>query len=311
MAIGSGVLAQFGWAIETTSGTRQTPVDFAEFNSESLALSINRIERMGLRAGRRVSYGWSAGTQQVEGSIEFDLSVNTVGSLWRACLGAVSTTGSGTYTHTFTPGDLPSLTVQIGRPFTSGTVQPFDYVGCRVQSWELTGNPNEFARVSLDLVGEDEDTGQSLASASYGQGNFFTFAHGELNIASSEVCIDSVSVTGANNLDVYHKICSTNPGFPTIREAGMRDYGGTFTADFESLTAYNRFVNGTEAALSLTFEVSTTQKLTITGNVRFDGTTPNVPGAEVLKNTLPFKFTSSTSDAAAITVELINSDSTP
>jgi hypothetical protein len=77
------------------------------------------------------------------------------------------------------------------------------------------------------------------------------------------------------------------------------------------MTAYNRFRNGTEAALSLVFEASTSQKLTITGNVRFDGQTPNVTGPTILEQVLPFKFVSATSDTAAFSVELINSDATP
>jgi hypothetical protein len=307
----SGLIAQAGFAIETTVGTRVAPSAFVEFNSESLQLQVNRIEREGLRAGRVMHHGWSAGTRMTQGSLTFDVSANTVGALFRAAIGGVATTGAGPYVHTFTPDDLPSLTIQIGKPDVGGTVRPFDYVGSFVNSFTLSANPNEHLRMELDIVGKDELLDGTTAAASYAQSNFFTFVHGSLEIASSEVCIDSFSLTGSNELDVQHKICSVDAGKPTIREAGRRNYGGSFVADFSSLTQYQRYVNGTEAALSLEFEVTTSAKLVIAGNVRFDGETPVVSGPEVLKQPSTFKFVSSTSDAAAFTATLTNTDSTP
>lgn len=311
MSIGSSLAGQIGWAIETTAGTRVAPTDFVELNSESIALQKNRIERNGMRAGRRLRYGWSAGARQVTGSFEIDLSSNTIGSLLQAAFGAVSTTGSSPYVHTFTPGDLPALTVQVGRPDTTGTVHPFDYVGCRVSAWEISASPDEFAKASVTLAGMDELLDGTTASASYSQGTFFTFVHGALSLGGSDVCIDSIAVTGDNGLNVEHKICAADAGMPTIREAGRREYGGTLQADFSGLTAYERFVDGTEAALTLEFDAGTTAKLEITGNVRFDGDTPSMGAAgEIVKQNLPFVFVSGTSDAAAFTVTLTNTDST-
>ena len=53
------------------------------------------------------------------------------------------------------------------------------------------------------------------------------------------------------------------------------------------------------------------ESLTIAGNIRFTGETPVVSGPEILEQPLPFVFTSATSDAAAITATLVNTDSTP
>lgn len=311
MSVASGLAAQVGFAVETTAGTRVAPSRFVEFNQESLQLNIERIERMGLRAGRRMRHGWAADTRQVSGQVNFDLSAETVGVLFRAAIGAVSSTGSAPTVHTFTPGALPSMTVQVGKPDVGATVRPFDYIGCRVGSWSLNVQPNRFATMQLDLIGEDEDRSQTLASASYAQSTFFTFANASLEIASSEVCVDSVSITGDNGLDSYHRTCGTSAGKPTIREASRRDYGGTLTADFESLTAYERYVNGTEAALTLELDAGTSAKLVISGNVRFDGETPTVSGPENVKQPLPFVFVSGTSDAAAFTATLSNTDTTP
>ena len=298
----SGLTSQLGLAIETTPGTRVAPNRFLEFDSESLQLNIDRIQRDGMRAGRRMHHGWSPGVYQTGGSVEFDLSSAAVGAVFHAAIGAVTTTGAGPYTHTFVPGALPSMTVQVGRP----TI-PFDYLGTYVNSWSLSANPNEHAKMSLDLVGMEEARTHDLATATYAQGDFFTFVHGELTIAGDEKPVDSVSLSCDNSLSLYHQIKSTNAGRPSIFEDGRRMYGGTVTTDFENLTDYNRFINATEVALVLSF-TSGPNSLTLTGNVRFDGTTPNVSGPAIVKQELPFTYTSNTSDAAAFTAVLINTD---
>lgn len=313
MAVTSGLAAQFGYGLETTVGTAVTVDHFAEFTDESMGLEIQRIESAGLRI-RRTNHAWASGTRQATGTVNFELVNNDLGLLWRAAMGSVTTTtspGGPPYLHTFTPGDLPSLTLQVGKPDVAGTVRPYSYNGCRVSSWELSANPNEFVRMSMSFVGWDETTGTSLESASYPSVIRFTYAHGSLSVGGSGVCVDNVSVTGDNRLDIQHKICATNPGLPTIREADRRVYGGTATADFESLTQYQRFVDGAEAALALTFTASTGAVLSITGNVRFDGETPKVTGPALLKQPFPFVFTSITSDATAISVALTNTDAAP
>ena len=310
MAVGSGLAAQVGFAIETTNGTRQAPSSFVEFNQESLQCQRERIERRGLKAGRRLRHAWAVGTRQVSGQINFDLSAETVGTLFRAAIGAVATTTTtGGNQHVFTAGDLPSLSLQVGKPSVDGTVHPFDYVGCKVNSFELSVNPNEFVTMQLDLVGEDELLDGTTAAASYAQNTFFTFANGSLKVAGDEVCVDSATISCDNGLEVYHEICADKAGKPTIREADYRDYGGTFQADFRNLTAYQRYTQGTEATLVLEFDAGTNAKLTIEGNVRFDGETPTVSGPEIVKQALPFVFVSGTSDAATFTATLVNTDS--
>ena len=225
----------------------------------------------------------------------------------------MATTGaSDPYTHTFTPGDLPSATLQVGTPGTGGTVHPRSYTGCKVQSWELSVDPaTNFAILTVNWVGQAETTSESLASASYATFTRVTFKHAEFNLASSEVCVDNITIRGENNLDVNNKVCSTNPGYPTIQEAGHRVYSGVATADFADLTQYNRYKNATEVAFSLALAVSANDDLTISGNVHFTGETPNVTGAEVLKQPIPFEFVHATSDSSAITAVLKNGDSAP
>jgi hypothetical protein len=65
---------------------------------------------------------------------------------------------------------------------------------------------------------------------------------------------------------------------------------------------------GTEGSMVLAF-VSGTSSLTITMNVFYTGESANVTGPGLVKQGIPFEVISGTSDAAAITAVLVNSDS--
>ena len=60
------------------------------------------------------------------------------------------------------------------------------------------------------------------------------------------------------------------------------------------------------------FTAAANRTLTISGNVRYDGSTPTVNAPdEMVKQELPFVFTSGTDDATAFTATLVNDEATP
>ena len=312
MAIKSGLAAQLMMAAEATPGTAVTPTKSFEFRSESLVQEIERIESEGIRSGQRVmrSEDWTAGTQKISGDVELELSTKNWAFLFSHMLGSVVTAGAGPYTHTATPGDLSgkSLTVQVGRPDIGGTVQPFTYAGCKVASWELSCSVDELALVTLSMVGMSETTATALATASYTSGNaLFSFTHGSLTVAGSSFPVKEVSLSGDNGLDA-ERFYLGQPTTSEPLEAALRDYSGSLTADFVSLDAYNRFVNGTEAAMVLTFTRGS-DSIAITTNVRYDGSTPNVGGREILEQSLDFKCIGPSTDADALTVVVTSTES--
>jgi hypothetical protein len=313
----SGIYSQLGFGVETTVGTRATPTVFLPFVDEKIQFSRDRIVSKGIRAGRRTQGWWRAGKQEVKGPFKFEFAPQSTGKLLKWMFGAVSTSGAGPYTHTFTPGTLDdeALTIQIAKPAEDGTILVADYLGCQCSEWSLGLKVNEYAILNATVYGQQEDTSQTLASASYPSGwQAFTYLSGSLSIAASAYEIEEITLTGNNNLQTgRHRIAASNPERPRLsREGGdWRAYGGMINGDFLSYTAYNRFKNGTEAALSMVFSDGASAQLTIAGNVRFDGETPNVAGPGMLKQPLPFVFTSQTNDATAITATLVNSDATP
>lgn len=320
MAIPTGLSAQLGVGEETVYGTAVTVDRFYEFNSESLAMEIERMESQGLRAGQRVlrSDRWVAGSKTVSGDVELELSNVNLGLLLKHAMGGVATSQPGTlrYLHTFTPGDFPTggLTVQVGRPDNGGTVRPFTYNGVVVATWEISANVGEIGMLSLGLVGQDETNATALETAAYPSGmELLTFVGATLTVAGTPIDVVSASIAGDNGLNADRR----RLGSQTIKrplENTWRAYTGSVEAYFDDLTAYTRFVDGTEASLVLDFEGSVIEatdpyKLTITANVRFDGETPTVGGPEELMQPLPFKVTDT--GASSVSLAYHTTDATP
>jgi hypothetical protein len=320
----TGLAAQLGLAAESTHGTFVAPTRFLEFNSESLSMEIERLESQGLRAGKRIlrSDRWAAGRKTVGGSIELDLVDTSLGLLLDHMMGGtVVTVDEGAalnaYSHTWNgPGDLPTgLSIQVGKPDFPGTVQPFSYLGCLITGWTISGEVGEIGKLEIEVDAQDESTTESLGSATYASNNLLTFVEATLTIAAGSTPIRSFDISGDNGLEVgRHFLGSQIRNRPV--EAAMREYSGTVEAEFNTLADYNRFVNGTEAALVAKFEGATDieagfpPQLQITANVRFDGETPEVGGPDEVELSLPFKVVGNT-DATAIVVKYQTSDATP
>jgi hypothetical protein len=313
MALGSGMAAQIGFATETVYGTGVTPTVFLPLVSEGLTNQVERLESAGIIAGRRVltSNQWSAGNVTVSGDVELELYNRGLGKLFVTMFGAVVTTGAGPYTHVFTPGDLTgdSLTMQVGRPGTGGTVHPFTYSGCKIASWELACSAGEIATLKTSVVAQQETTGTALASATYPATiKPLHFDHASVSLGGSAVLVKSFTLSGDNAMADDRRFLGTDLIAEPL-EAGLRTYEGSLDIEFTDLTQYARYTAGTEVALSVVF-TSGADVVTIAANVRLDGETPTVSGTDILEQSVGFKAVASGADSTAVTVTIVNADAT-
>lgn len=310
MAGPSGADGQVGFVSETTPGTEVTVDQFVPVKSESIQNNITYLDTETISA-RKVLRLTKPGINAVSGGITTELANTTAATLLRHAFGTVATSGTDPYTHTFTPGDLTgeSLTVQVGRPASDGTIHPFTYAGCKIQEWALSSEVDGIAEFALTLIGMSETTGTALATASYDSDwSPFTFVEGSVTIDGTAVStVKSFNLSGANAVAHRHRIGSSDSLEPL--EAGLREYTGQIVSDFDALTHYALYTAGTETAVVLKFD-NGTETLTVTMNVQFTGETPTIDGFDMLEQTLPFRCVSSTSDADAITAELVNSEAT-
>lgn len=304
MAIGSAIAAQFGAVAEVTYGTRVVPTSFFEFPSESLKLQQEYIKSKGLRSNQRVQRGDRiiANKKGAGGDVTFEVGSKTFGLLWKHIFGTsvITTPGGGTLTrrHTYDLGDPLglSMTMQVGEPDVSGVVRPFEYTGCKITDWELTQDLDALLMLKLGIDAQDESTAQTLATASYPSA-FELFHYGQcvVNVAASGFNARKFTLKGNVNqkTDRYFIKGSTLKSQPIPQD--QYAFTGTLEGEFESLTAYNRFVNKTLVQLDVTWtgsliEGALNNKITLTmPQVLFTGETPDVSGQGVVAQSLPFE----------------------
>lgn len=319
----TGLFAQLGVAAESTYGTYVAPTRFIEFLDESLKLDIARNESRGLRSGQRIlrQDHWKAGKRSAGGSISLEVPNKGFGLFLQHMLGAIATAADGTgKIHTASLGDLfgDSLTLQVGRPDTAGTVQPFSYLGCKVVDWELSNSPDEYLIASLGIDARDESTANALVAATAPAAtDIFHWSECVVTVGGSSFEPQSISIKGTNGqkTDRHHLRGATLKKEPV--ENAMREITVEMDADFESLTAYNRYAAGTHVAVvstwtsALTYDTSKPFKIVVTINAaRTDGDTPNIDGADLVPQKLSLKAVDNGS-LAPIEIAYYTSDATP
>lgn len=146
--------------------------------------------------------------------------------------------------------------------------------------------------------------GQALASVSYPASLVpFRYAGGTVTVGGSAVPVRQVTLAGDNALSERRFLGAHTTSAPYT--TNLRSFTGELMAEFTDLDEYNLFVRGVENALVLTF-VAGSNTLTITTNVRYDGTTPNIAGRGILEQPMPFKCIGDGSDADAITAVIVS-----
>ena len=321
-----GLDAQWMLKEESTWGT-YVAVDRAfEFQTEAMENAIERSEFTAIKATNRViqTGRWVAGKVGAGGEIASAVYNKGQGILWKHALGNIATTtptnGVLTRDHTATPANLlgKGLSIQIGKPFyDSATLKPFSYLGCKVGSWSMACAVGDFASLNFTFVAKNEDTAQTLGTYTPPTGlKVLSWSSGAFTIAGLTVPITEFSIAGNNQLDEdNYQMFSTSRLEP--QETQLREYTGSVTARFDStngMTLYNRFVNGTEAALVITLqgdliEGSLYYSTILTANVRFDGETPKVGDPGEMRLPLAFKVVDTGSSSLSIVYR--TTDTTP
>ena len=313
MAIRSGLAAQIGIGVESTVGSAATPTRFYEFNDESIAQTIERIESEGLRTGNRVlrSDRYASGQIAIEGSFSMEMTAGNTAILFKHALGAVATAGS--YVHTCTMSDPYGLglTLEVGRPGNDGTVRAFTYAGCKINSLDLSVSVGELLSADFGVIGTTAEAIGSVTAASYGSSlELLHFAGAAITVAGDAYPCKDFSLSVNNGLTGDRFVLGSQVAQQPIASS-LAEVTGSLTAEFVDATAYNRVVNATHAAIVATFTDSTANSITVTVPVaRFDGDTPSVGGPDILDQSLTFKGLYNGTDSP-VTIAVANGDSAP
>ena len=307
MARKTGIDAQFGFKTESTVGTFIAPDRFLEMDpsGESIKARTNNYTPMLLGKGAHAmsanARSWASGAA---GDTKHVVTDAGFGLLFKHILGTSSASGSADpYTYTSVPDTVGfqglTATVQIGRPDVGGTVEPFSYVGAKVQKAVLecsVGNP---LLLTVTWVAQEEDTSQALASKSFAASTVpLIFVDGGGTVNGSAISITSFQITIENGIQDDRRYVGNVAG--EHLQTGEQAVTGNLEYEFEGLTRHTALVAGTILNnLVLTFANGANSHglvATIADFIYLQGGEPNVSGPGIVMESMPWKALDNGSD---------------
>ncbi|HEY3924352.1 MAG TPA: phage tail tube protein [Acidothermaceae bacterium] len=316
--IPSGLGATWGVAPESAVGTATTSgMRWPQFDKAPFSLAKKIVQSQGLHGGLYEQAPRRAYTSRTaKGQVTMDLIDKQLGLLFKHMLGSSATTtqqaSTTAYLQTHTPGDTLglSLSVQIGKPETSGTIQQFTYPGCKITDWSISTAVDQIGKLDLTFDGWDEQTTTGYAAPSYVAADVLHFAEASLLLGGTAsttsgvvsvsggtalAVVKSATVKGTNAL-AADRIFIGSAGLKAEQLSnGFRKITGDMEVEFENISdTYAAFTGDTSLALQLVYTgglIASTyhNSVSITiPNVHFDMNEIDVDGPAVLTQKVSF-----------------------
>ena len=213
--------ATHGFGEESTYGTAEARSNWVRTTTSDLSRNIVRNYRPGLVgvatvANRRRTI---SGVTEAGGPAEYVFAYEGCGILLKHGLGAVATTGTGPYVHTFTlAAALPTgLTVEDIQSGDSGNIAQVA-VGGKINRLTIRfPGPSDVATLGVDWLAEDIGAFTTAGSPSYGAGDNEFIGHqlGQLGWNSNTYDLISLEMVVDNKLTRRHKLGSKLTKEPT------------------------------------------------------------------------------------------------
>lgn len=331
MPLRSGLGAQIGVAKEETYGTYKAPTRFFQFDSESITLEKEFVRNQGLRAGRMAQAKnlHRATTRTVSGDFNTKLFDQGMGILFNLLHGNTVTPTKITgeekseevYKQTHAIGLTDpfgkSLTLQVGRPGTGGTIHPFSYLGCKIPAVSVSIEAQGEAMLAVTVDGQDEVTSESLASASYDADTLpFTFQEMAVKLGgetAANVRSITLNISIPQSTDRYHLGNSGKKDQPLAN--AFVELTADAELEFADLDDHNRFKNEEVVKLELlgtgaeigedgeTFQANFTAPA-----AKQVSSGPTVQGGDIITQSVSFELLDNGSEAP-LTFEYFSTDS--
>jgi hypothetical protein len=258
------------------------------------------------------------------GSIQIDVLNKSMGLLLRDMFGA--TTGptllTGTAyqsTHATAANYSRSATIQTIRTKVDGTTQQFTHKGCVCTGWEFNceAGTEGFLNMKAMFDVQDIDTTTAAGSNAYAAAaDPFHWGQCVVTVGGSAVDMRKLNLKGDYKLNTDRRFLRGNMLKKQPRLGDIPEFTGELEGEFENLTQYTNFVNGT----SLVAQFKWTGAL-ISGahffefvidmpSIQYTGESPEQSLTDSPKQTLPFVVLHDDATGPAITVSLKSTDVT-
>jgi hypothetical protein len=272
------------------------------------------------------------GKQWAEGDIELELAAKGCGIFLEAVLGAssVSALTAPAYQQNFTiatTDPVNSYTIQKGIPLLGGgAVQPHTFSGSVCTKGEITSALGDIVKLKTSWNAQKTDTSTAYTAPSYVASNeLFYFSEGAMVIGGSITAPTATTLaTGGTtvgdvldfSLSIDHKLDVNGftyggGGKQSRRPAQTRKaITGKLTAEFDSTTLRDAYLNQTSLAVVLTFTSATSIATSIFNTfqiyipvIRTGGDLPNATQG-VVKQSISFDVLDGGSGASPVTAIL-------
>lgn len=278
----SGSRVQMGYVAETTFGTTPATPQVVLFPMQSTTFDLQKeVINDPTIVPDRMELDERHGNVSSSGNLVVTLQHGQFDDLIEAAM-----------CGTWASNEVKVGTVSRSFTFEQGFLDVGQYrrfTGVKVNSFELSMAPNQVVQATFGLLGAGMTTSATaLDSTPTAIQNKAGLTHlgGTITVGGSPVICTSLSLSLNNGMTTNYGIGSSAARDITYAESTV---SGSATFYFEDLVAYNRFLQETTAAIS----VSTTDGTnTMTFNIpkaKFMGGQLPVPNSGVLFLTMPFK----------------------
>tara|TARA_R110002074_G_scaffold61428_2_gene148275 strand:- start:145 stop:1122 length:978 start_codon:yes stop_codon:yes gene_type:complete len=247
--------------VESTYGTAVAPTRAYEAKADTFTRDVEYLQSVGFRRDMQTIRSDRDDTISLgaTGSIEFDLLNKGAGLLLQHVLG--STAGptqlgaTSAYRSTFATTDIGptgSSTIQVSRVDSGGTLRPFTYEGCVATGFNIAQDLGSNLSFTLNFDAENEQTSTGEGTPAYpSSADPFNYTQAVIAIdGSAATNFTSFSLDGDLAMDTARRFLNGSATKSQPKRSGVPSYTGTITAEFASLTDYNKFVNGTEFSIN-------------------------------------------------------------
>ena len=247
--------------VESTYGTAVAPTRAYEAKADTFTRDVEYLQSVGFRRDMQTIRSDRDDTISLgaTGSIEFDLLNKGAGLLLQHVLGSTSGPtqlgATSAYRSTFATTDIGptgSSTIQVSRVDSGGTLRPFTYEGCVATGFNIAQDLGSNLSFTLNFDAENEQTSTGEATPAYpSSADPFNYTQAVIAIdGSAATNFTSFSLDGDLAMDTARRFLNGSATKSQPKRSGVPSYTGTITAEFASLTDYNKFVNGTEFSIN-------------------------------------------------------------